>query len=199
MKGTLYFRQGFGNNIEYHHVSTLADYLDEHCCRNLPSFHALTGCDFILRTVYNRPANDKTPMDSRLAILFSGKGKSRKFRSTKTLPPNRRSLLMKIKRANLVSYSLENCLNPEILSMDPCDWGWVVRDNLLIPVWFEGSNSPSDIEYDLHIKNTLQNYNEDTDSDISDSESEYDYDEFSASETYSSTDEDDDVGSDNDF
>ena len=240
MKGTLYFRQGVGNNIQYHNVSSLADYLGEHCCRNLPSFHALTGCDFtypfyrrakfqvftlminlkkakkrvvsvyldtlgtenpdydkiidfILRTVYNRPANEKTPKDSRLPMLFSGKGRSRKYRSTKTLPPDGRSLLMKIKRANLVSYSWKNCLNPELLSMDPCDWGWEVRDNLLIPVW-------SDTEYDLHIKNTLQNYNEDTDSsDISDSESEYDSDEFAASETYSSTGEDDDIGSDNDF
>ena len=69
----------------------------------------------------------------------------------------------------------------------------------MILVWFAGTNLPSDTEYDLHIKNALQNYNEDTDSDISDSESEYDYDEFAASETYSSTDEDDDFGSDNDF
>ena len=84
--------------------------------------------------------------------------------------------------------------------MDSCDWGWEVRDNLLIPVRFEGSNLPSDTEYDLHIKNTLQNYNEDPDSsDISDSESEYDSDEFTASETYSSTDEGDDIDSDNDF
>ena len=146
--------------------------------------------DFIVRTVHNRPANDETPKDSRLAMLFGGKGKSRKFRSTKTLPPDRRSLLMKIKRAStIVSYSL---------SMDPCDWGSEVRDNLLIPVWFGGSNLPSNTEYDLHIKNTLQNY-EDTDSDISDSESEDDSDEFSASETYSSSDEDDDIGCDNDF
>ena len=58
--------------------------------------------------------------------------------------------------------------------MDPCDWGWEVRENLLIPVWFEGSNLPSDIEYDLHTKNTLQNYNENTDSsDISDSEMQH--------------------------
>ena len=63
--------------------------------------------------------------------------------------------------------------------MDPCDWGWEVLDNLLIPVWFEAPNLSSDTEYDLHIKNTLQNYNEDTDlSDISDSESEYDSDKF---------------------
>ena len=248
MKGTLYFRQGVGNNIQYHNVSSLADYLGEHCYRNLPSFHALIGCDFtypfyrrakfqvftlmmnlkkakkrvvsvylldtlgtenldcekiidfILRTVYTQPANEKMPKDSSLAMLFSGKGKSRKFRSTKTLLLDCRSLLMIIKRANLLSYSWKNCLNPELLSLDPCDWGWEVRDNLLILVWFEGSNLPSDTEYDLHIKNTLQNYNEDTDSsDISDLESEYDSDEFAASETYSSTDEDGDIGSDNDF
>ena len=83
--------------------------------------------------------------------------------------------------------------------MDPCDWGWEVRDNLLIPVWFEGSNLASDTEYDLHIKNTLQNYEDTDSSDISDSESEYDSNEFAASETYLPTDKDDDIGSDNDF
>ena len=46
MKGTWYFRKGVGNNIQYYNVSSLADYLGEHCCENLPSYHALTGCDF---------------------------------------------------------------------------------------------------------------------------------------------------------
>ena len=127
MKGTLYFRQGVGNDIEYHDVSSLATHLGEHCCKNIPSFHALTGCDFtypfyrrtkfqsftmmmnlkktrkrsttvdlldtlgthnpnydeiidfILHTVYNRPSTEKTPKDSRVAMLFSGTAKNRKF------------------------------------------------------------------------------------------------------------------------
>ena len=46
MKGALYFRQGVSSNLEFHNVTSLASYLGERCCDNLPSFHALTGCDF---------------------------------------------------------------------------------------------------------------------------------------------------------
>ena len=48
MKGTLYFRQGktsMGKGIEYHNVSAMASFLGEQCCKVLPAFHALTGCD----------------------------------------------------------------------------------------------------------------------------------------------------------
>ena len=49
MEGTLYFRQGTskGHGTQYHDVSSLANFLGEHCCKNLPGFHAITGCDFI--------------------------------------------------------------------------------------------------------------------------------------------------------
>ena len=46
MKGTLFFRQGKGTGLEYHNVSSLGEVLGEQCCKNLPAFHALTGCDF---------------------------------------------------------------------------------------------------------------------------------------------------------
>ena len=46
MKGTLLFRQGTSSCIEYHNVSALAEHLGYECCKNLPGFHALTGCDF---------------------------------------------------------------------------------------------------------------------------------------------------------
>ena len=46
MKGTLFFRQGKGTDLEYHNVSSLGEVLGEQCCKNLPAFHALTGCDF---------------------------------------------------------------------------------------------------------------------------------------------------------
>ena len=35
--------------------------------------------DFILHVIYNRPKKEKTPGDSRYAMLFTGKGKKRKF------------------------------------------------------------------------------------------------------------------------
>ena len=122
MKGTLFFRQGKGTDLEYHNVSSLGEVLGEQCCKNLPAFHALTGCDFtypffrrtkyqafvmmmnlkkgknrmvsvkpldslgtaepnfieiihfIIHTVYNRPRNETSPRDSRVVMLFSGKG-----------------------------------------------------------------------------------------------------------------------------
>ena len=49
MNGTLYFCQGTSagrKGVEFHNVSSLANFLGEHCCRNLSAFHALTGSDF---------------------------------------------------------------------------------------------------------------------------------------------------------
>ena len=54
MKSTLLFRQG--TSIEYHNVSALAEHLGYECCKNLPAFHALTGCDFTY-TFYGRSKN----------------------------------------------------------------------------------------------------------------------------------------------
>ena len=56
---------------------------------------------------------------------------------------------MKIKRANLVSYSWKNCLNPDFKPMDSQKEGWSVKDNDLVPVWHNGHNLPSDEEYDI--------------------------------------------------
>ena len=100
---------------------------------------------------------------------------------------------MKIKRTNLVAYTWKNCLNPDFEPMDARKEGWKVKEGVLVPVWYDGNNLPSDDVYDLHVKNTHKpqvDYESDT-SDISDTESEYDSDEFAPSETYS-TDEDDD-------
>ena len=83
----------------------------------------------------------------------------------------------------------------------------------LIPTWFEGSNLPSDEEYDKHIKNKYKSsddggrstrngnsepeYSGVVSSDIESSDSsdsDYDTDEFALSETYSTDDEDEGDG-----
>ena len=69
-----------------------------------PNFNQII--DSILHTIYNRPLTEKSPKDSRVAMLFNGKGKSHKFRSTKAIPTNVRSLSMKIKRSNLVAHEI---------------------------------------------------------------------------------------------
>ena len=207
MKGVLYFRQGkntTGSGIEYHNVSALAEVLGKHCCKNLPAFHALTGCDFtypffrrakyqafvmmmnlrkakkrlpsvhllvslgtfdpnfseitdfVLHTIYNRPRTELSPTDSRVAMLRTEKpkckDKKRKCRSTKDIPPDGRSLEMKIRRANLVTYDWKHCFNQYHNPFLPTQCGWELKDNTLLPKWYEGSNLPTDDEYDGHIK-----------------------------------------------
>ena len=59
--------------------------------------------DFVLHIVYNKPKREKTPCESRYAMLFVKKGKKKVFIQTKQLPPDERSLRMKKLRANYIS------------------------------------------------------------------------------------------------
>ena len=49
--------------------------------------------DFVLHIIYHRPLREKTPGDSRYAVLFVKKGKKTKFAPTKSLPPDYKSLI----------------------------------------------------------------------------------------------------------
>ena len=60
--------------------------------------------DFVLHTVYNRPKREKTPGESRYAMLFVKKGKKNVFVQTKQLPPDEKSLKMKFLRTNFMSH-----------------------------------------------------------------------------------------------
>ena len=93
--------------------------------------------DFILHTVYNRPKREKTPGDSRYAMLFVGKGNKKRFASTKSLPPDQKSLEKKILRANLISHSWINCLNGHYEQLDPCSYGYKVDNGIHVPFWFD--------------------------------------------------------------
>ena len=235
MLGELYFRQGkltVAKGIEYHNVSSLASHLGAACCRILPAFHALTGCDFtypffrrskymafsmmmntknnrkkgvtlhlldslgtnnvnyddviefIIHTVYNRPAKEKTPAQVRRATITVGKGKKRKYRSTSLVLPDKSSLMMKVKRSNLVAYAWRNCLNMSLVPLIPKENGWDEVDGELVTKWYEGDPLPSDEEYDAHINELRraaieeeieqEEQLEQSDSDI-DSESDFEY------------------------
>lgn len=67
------------------------------------------------------------------------------------LPPCRRTLEMKTRRAQYVTsiWTRASTANPSE-GMIPVDYGWAVdaSDNLLKPVWFEGSAIPDDIFLD---------------------------------------------------
>ena len=150
----------------------------------------------IIHTVYNRPRNETSPRDSRVVMLFSGKGKDRKYRSTTVIPPRDvSSLEMKIRRCNLVAYDWNTCLDQTYRPLNPLQCGWMIKGSILVPQWYEGNNLPSDEEYDEHIKQKF--YAEDVNgkcddiSDNSDSESEYDSGDFPLSETLSSSDDSD--------
>ena len=249
INGTLLFRQGTSSRLEYHNVSSLAAHLGDKCCRNLPAFHALTGCDFtftfygrtknrafnlminknnakrrsttfhlldslgsdnpnleditkfILQTIYNRPLREKTPTDSRVAMLRiaqKGKTKKVKYRSTKAIPPDSKSMNMKIRRANKIAYSWNwvNFLNPNFHPLDARNEGWEVKEfsnneKRLVPIWYTGNPLPTDEEYDEHI---LTKYKSTDKSDVEnvseDSESDSESDQYANSESDSSSDDD---------
>ena len=53
--------------------------------------------------IYNRTKREKSPGDSRYAMLYVRKDENKKtFASKKSLPPDQKSLTMKILRAHLV-------------------------------------------------------------------------------------------------
>ena len=64
------------------------------------------------------------------------------------LPPCRRTLAMKIRRTQYVTsiWTRAATANPSE-GMMPVDYGWAVdaSDNILKPVWFEGSAIPDDL------------------------------------------------------
>ena len=77
-------------------------------------------------------------------MLFVGKGSKRKFASTKSLPPDQKSLEMKILRANLISHSWINCTNGQYEQLDPCSYGYKVENGICVPLWFAGDALPSE-------------------------------------------------------
>ena len=107
--------------------------------------------DFIIHTVYNRPAKEKIPAQTRKATLTVGKGKKRKYRSTNLVLPDKSSLIMKIKRSNLVADPWRNCLGKNLVPLIPKENGLDEVDGELVTKWFEWDQLPSDEEYDAHI------------------------------------------------
>ena len=91
-----------------------------------------------MHIVYDKPKREKTPGESRYAMLFVKKGKQKVFVQTKQVPPDERSLYIKILRANFISYGWENCLNQHFEIPNPLEYGWTIWDRKLEPNWLEG-------------------------------------------------------------
>ena len=97
---------------------------------------------FVIHIIYNRPNHERTPGDSRYAMLFVKRGNKKVFASTKTLIPYVDSLTMKIKRADLVAHSWINCLNLEYEGLEPMLYGRYFDNDALSPIWYNGSALP---------------------------------------------------------
>ena len=97
---------------------------------------------------------------------------------------------MKILRSHYITHSWKNCLNSSYVFLDPTKYGWQRVNNFLDPLWYKGSNLPTNDEYYEHInsKDIETTESEDTDSS---SDSEYESDnEYPLSDVHSSSSED---------
>ena len=103
--------------------------------------------DYVIHIIYNRPKKEKSLLDSRYAMIYVGKGKKKKFASTKKIPPDEQSLFQKTKRAHLVSYSYYNCLQNDFIPMIPEQSGWMIDQGILIPISYFGACLPTVEEY----------------------------------------------------
>ena len=121
--------------------------------------------DFVLHIVYNRPKREKTPGESRYAMLFVKKRKKKVFVQTKQLPPDERSLRMEILRTNYISYGWENCLNQHFEIPNLLEYGRQICDGKLEQNWFKGQAFPSseEISQEQNNSDTLPDLNQDRD------------------------------------
>ena len=100
----------------------------------------LTG----MYTIYNGPKKEKCVTYTRVAMMFSKKGKGKcTKKSTKVIPPGEKSLKMKILRSHFVAHCWKNYLNNNIMHLDPTDCGWKRVNDLLVPLWYEICNLPT--------------------------------------------------------
>ena len=142
--------------------------------------------DFVLHVIYNRPYSETSPGESRYAMLFKGKKELRTFNSLQILPPDSKSLKMKILRANYMTYVMSNCLNPNFVNLNPLDYGWQLEDSNLVPIWYLGDPLPSNDELksksnenDFEVESSSKsnesiNYSDESDDEIYDNLSEHD-------------------------
>ena len=87
--------------------------------------------DFILHIIYNRPRREKTPGDSRYAMMMSSKGKKRKFTPSQRLPSDSKSIQWNIQWANFVVNCMVNCLDGAYKQPNPLNYGWQLNDGIL--------------------------------------------------------------------
>ena len=156
MKGTLYFRQGkstVGKGIEYHNVSAKASFLGEHCCKIIPAFHALTGCDITY------PFFGRFTAFSMMVNLKNAKNRKNTVHLLQSFGSD------DIDDGAIINFILHTIYNrpltektpkdSNVQPLDPVENGWELIEQELVPDWFPGASLPSDEEYDAHLKQKL--------------------------------------------
>ena len=131
---------------------------------------------FILQIVYNRTKKEKTPGESRYNMLLTRKAKSKTYPSSKCIPPDQKSLNMKILRANYVTHCMVHCLVNDYIPLDPSEYGWKSENGSWSPVWYEGNALP-DVREIASSDDDDENDNDDvhdTNEDESSDDSEFD-------------------------
>ena len=127
-------------------------------------------------------------------MIYTRKGKNKKFASTKKIPPDERSLLQKCKRTHLVSYSYYNCLENDFVPLNPEHYGWIIENDELKPISYEGDALPTIEQYaqavstDIYADEDSCEENEGKDDD--DDESSCSDDEVSSAEEEDDSDDD---------
>lgn len=109
----------------------------------------------------------------RAKIPKRGKNVLKKLKSFDpvSLPPCANVLMQKTVRTNFVAHIWKNAHKQEIPQWDPCDHGWTVENDLLVPVWYTGERVPEQLYHEDEEEDEDDSDDEDP---TSDSESESD-------------------------
>lgn len=83
------------------------------------------------------------------------------------MPPCYRVLLQQIKRTKYITSIWGNATRAFPTALTPTDFGWYLKDEKYVPLWFEGDQSPSDIEQILYSNEIHTNENTDSDNELS--------------------------------
>ena len=74
--------------------------------------------NFILYVIYNLPKKEKSVTESRVIMMFGKKEKGKcSKKSKKSIPPDEKSLKMKILRSNFVSHSWKHGLSNDYIHL----------------------------------------------------------------------------------
>lgn len=157
----------FANFGEYSHISS--DDLKE-IEKFVSSMYGqmTTNVNDARTNIFNKTYN--TSKDLSKDIL-----KVKKSLDSRRMPPCERVITQKVKRLKYICNIWSNATSAQPSNLDPTNFGWLLSDDKLVPLWFDGDavpNSISEIIVDPDIENNSENDSDDSnDSEFEDSSS----------------------------